>query len=496
MNRPSIMTIPVLMLAASFRLAGLAAATPENSGKTLVVVLSPYLRDKAATLSAVTKSLVTQQEAAVHVLDGADGITIAQFTVPKLAYFKEEAVAARLREPLKLFSTWQRRAVADANLADTGALALPMVLERISHGLGIAPNHLVLVGSPIFCSSDLRFDFRTPRLRYPSDAHLADPSSPFFSQGVRETSLRETAVHYLFPGEDITTWPLHYEERLRGFYSAFFSARGGSLVSFTPDLAIGLKAVGSRIASHDRSQLASPIHHAGPAQMLDAQQPEPPIDQPALPNAAPAGITTVVGPPAAPPNPEPEPAQPSAAALPRSPDSGPALAEKDPEENLPVIAATPPSAADRPVSTPGVLLVPPSAGVIIGIKFQGRAVDADLYVTPHRGAPELSYRHPGSALGSYSSTVDLESGGYFKWVNLPGGVEAMKAEVWLNYSRGSGPLTGSVVWIRANGQRNELPFAFRSTQAGDTRHRKSASRERSPHWLRVDLGQLTASPNR
>jgi hypothetical protein len=486
---------------------------PQKSAQQLVIAISPSLPDRANSLAILTTWLMHQTNANVCVFDGGDGTQITEFTVPQVKYFRPGAVADRIGAPLQKLATWKQDTIGDARLIGTGALALPELLDRISQSHP-APAHLILIGSPVYKSPNHReFDFAEPRLRSPGFGLLLDEKFPLSCVG-REQSFADTRVYYLFPKENTVRWPSSYEANLRRFYGALFAKRGGTLVSFTPDLQAGLQTAGTgsktslvEMPSDSEFKIAQWVYAqpAEPAPGSFIHTSTPPAEITAGANSH--FVTTPV-------NDKKE------SLTGTNSNQSNRLAQADArinvqlERELNVLGAVaslesttaPPkvlvesspiapktnsqgsSSQSQPSRTAGV--PQPKPGVTIVLRYKADSAAGDLYVRPHPDADEISFRQPHTFLGTYNYQFDFESGEHVKSVHLPGGCDPSKAQIWVNYASGFGRLAGRVVWLTPE-DRPEVSFSFIALKGGESDHRRENNRRKSEYWQRINAFDFT-----
>lgn len=482
----------------------------ENAPQNITLVISPSLPDRGNALGLITTFLMRQADCHIQIFDGSDGTQITEFTPSKVKYFRPGAVADRIGVPIQKLIAWRQETAGDPRLLGTGALAIPEVLARIAQSRA-APERLILIGSPIYRSPNSSTnDFTDPQLRYPSVGHLKDPHSPFSCVG-RERSLAGTRVYYLFPKEDTSRWPATYEANLRQFYGALIAKRGGTLISFTPDLEAGLRLVNTdAIAPLDKMPPDSDFavvewHNARPWVAPTPSWPftkEPMRAIAALTNkaekieASSSASRTEAKIPAS-----NEPDFNYQASRTLNPATEPALSSTS---NQVVIAEGRTSAKQdssplpRPEFTdeinhsPSVPTnAPPPAirqiepGVTIIARYKSDNAAADVYVRPHRDASEISFRQPATSLGTYDCRFDFETGEHVKSIHLPTGCDPAKSDIWINYSSGFGRLAGRIIWMTPDGQ-TELPFSFVTLKGDHSDYKRESYRKRSEQWQRIN----------
>jgi hypothetical protein len=424
-----------------------------------LIVLDPALKGRQTTLVDLTTWLTRHSGYDVHVFDGGTGIEITHFVVPELTYFRESAVAERIGQPLQKLIAWAQETRPASTLDGTGGLDIPKAFERISESYP-APERLIVLGSPIYKSSKgTNDDFFVGHFRTPSLGHIRAADAPFSAVGM-EKSLAGTRVYFLYPSEDTSKWPAEYEKHLRKFYSAFVKSRGGVLVAFSPDLDAGLLCFDAGTTRPiDDIDLASCL---GPAEMTDEDIPRQPEAHPqtnstALPLLAKASTPATV------------------ALITTAPSTnGPSTNKLDFATNaVPAKSATPIAVLTsvQPAAIPAV-----QPGTFVELRYPLGAAAASLHVRPYPGAVDLTTGQFSSPDGWYSEQIDYSTGEVQKWVYFPGGCDARQAEVWINYSGGTGSLSGKLRWITPKGQ-TVIPFLF---PVGSVR------------WLRVNLIDVVA----
>lgn len=446
----------------------------------VAVGLSPFLKDRERIVEDVTQWISTLGGTRVYLFDGWTGASICSFDVPRLKYYREEAVWRQIGpEALRQLISWARKPCPEESLLGTGALRTSELLEQIARSIGHPPSKLVILGSPLYRSSvDSRWDFQTNGFWFPSDGHLASEVSTFSCVGKSELLLG-ASVYYLFPGEETTKWPDKYAEKLRRFYAGFMAAQGASLTVFTSDLPAGLRLVTSEVGHPieipvmARDEVA--MLPAVPEEISAKEEPsqnrptivkekahpvEEPVEVVAIPHSLTNAQDTI-----------------NIASVVSVPDAPPAVfvekeaAPKPPPE---------PSAPKRP------FFPPHKDGVMsVGIQWPG-SEDLDLVLTPKSGENEINSR----SASRYYHDFDPATKKQMEWIELDEtNVDLAKVKLWLHFVRGvRGPIACDL-FLQNKGNQS---IGRVSIQGPPDERFRTFTRSRSKAWQRVDLLRVVA----
>jgi len=407
---------------------------------TVNVVLSPYqATDEAQAIRQRLGIFLLQSppETLVNVYDGYGLRKIACFQIPRLKFDAPAERAQRMAEPFSNLAKWYAevsRAEILPPLKNSGALKIPEILERVAQETEERPFSVLLIGSPLSLSIDEpAFSMMVDKvLKIPSDANILTntTASPY---GCAEKSgcLDGAHVHHCYLNEGM--WPNPYGKKcVERFWTLFVSRQGGELGTFTADLN-RLFEVATRVTHPVRATFDLDPNDT----VLEMRD----VGQRRMPLRAAAPVVAVT-------------------------------------TNIPPIPTA------------------PRGKIGIAAWWQADA-DVDLYVSA-QGKRELFFQNTNTVDGVYYRDVrhPLGSDAVAAWrdrweyVEINENVAVADLRCWLNLYKVNHALTepvSGIVRIQfGDGHFSERHFCFSVAQGnGGAEH---ATRESSPYWIPIDLG--------
>lgn len=330
---------------------------------------------------------------------------------------------------------------------------VPEQLDFVARQLAVSNAAVILVGPARHEDQQQpRFNFTT---NWPGDGHLlAGWKQSVFSTVERAHQLDDVTVHWVVTDSDRGASPDQATAVLR-FWSLFIGTQNGVLASYSPDLST---ALGNALAGR-----AVPVFNAA----LD------PRDTNLVMHFSALGAVDDVKP------------------------------------------VAPPTVATNVVTTTNVITVtnvvtlvrdtvlpsPATGNSLIGIIWstapgESQRIDLDLYVRVRRDGTELSFRNTNSLHGRYFRDVrqaqPLTGGNWhalWEAVELTG--DGLPPEIWINLYSGRGPVQGEA---RVQHRGHEYRIAFTFPAVNGNGGGEANRRDRSEHWLRIDLTSITRTP--
>ncbi|HZF08799.1 MAG TPA: hypothetical protein VFE33_08430 [Thermoanaerobaculia bacterium] len=234
-----------LMMSLSLALGASAAGTPPlpERPKLVEVVVSPQLapQDAAAAETAVffifrdvLKGGDTLVVTDAGTLQRITSLTVSPRIVSREGKYRRWKMQLHTRDLVQLATYF--RDLKQRNSHSRPALDIPGVMEVLAQREAQYAQHdrqVVFFGSPIFLDRhNTGYSFVDC---FPSDGHLRAAISPFSTLG-KAGRLQGLTVHLIHPAGDFYN-DIH-QQKLKRFWTLWFSLQGASLVSFTPDAAV------------------------------------------------------------------------------------------------------------------------------------------------------------------------------------------------------------------------------------------------------------------
>lgn len=448
---------------------------------TYITGLSPYY--PPPDREAVTKGLL------LFVLEGAatgDNIIVydalnlqpvCQFKVSEDTLFQRNARARVQRfkteiVALQTFLTTDRPHAPEL----TGVIHVPEFLNLAGAQLRSPgePARVIILGSPFYANTDEpAFDMHEA---VPSDAHLtAAPNESIFSTAQKRSTLRGITVHHAYLHECFVN--SFHQERITRFWSLYAQHQEGALVTFAPDIGLAFERA--------RANVQQPCVVA----KLDAEDSK--IE---MRRVVPRSLPTWFGPTNIPAR--VEATLPSAIRVEPLTTNATSQSYGQPISNrLSSDPGTQNASAHEILSIASAPLpVTPSAGVIgIGIMWDQKGCDFDLWVRPTSASRELSYRNSVSREGRYFHDYrDRNASLDYEYVELKSEIDVQKIRAFVNFYAGKTATPSGVMVLHYRGNSYRTPFTLKATSGN---HGGDANRRgQSPHWVELDLSPLlTAS---
>jgi hypothetical protein len=352
-----------------------------------------------------------------------------------------------------------------------------------------ATEVVVLMGSAIYRNiHENTFSFTDGR--YPSDGHLACTltESPL---GVAEKKnrLAGVAVHWITPSNDVYANDLH-QHRIGRFWMLWVHEQGGELESFSQDVERTLNKTFT-ISNHpflhafkDPDDQKVTFHAALRREVPQWILSRPPIVQTNQPTAKAndrlktntVPISVQVEPPAT-SEADPRPSNP------RESQSGPSDADSNPSTQQQAVGTL------DVITNSQVIVQRPSQADLtkpaLGIAWEGKGVDLDLYVKSRNNSPEISFRRDRTPEGRlFKDERTGNVGAMFEYVELNEDFGPDSA-AYVNLYAGHGPITCTIVLWKAG----EVRVGNLELKA-NRGNRGAGSRSNNDYWVKVDLSKL------
>jgi len=464
------------------------------------LVLSPYVtriekseyekQIREFVLRAVTPG------ARVRVLDGWNLVEIGECTIPALAY-DAPAARAQVKEvagALRKLNAWISVDQPVDKLSNTASLKVPEILMTMDANQG-SESVAILAGSPIYRNpQEEAFDFTESR--YPSDGHLAATlTESVFGCAEKLNRIKGFAVHWILPSTEVFSNPLH-RHRVARFWSLYIAEQGGQLESFAPGFAqVSSKCLGKthrpyltttinqddlKITMHAAQKRSVPQWILSRPAIKSEIQTNVPVPVPSVKvtqtNTSPAALQVLER-----VDPVREPvALDGQHNRNESPVKQSGQRVDSPKEDQKGPSTSRVHAIDKSIIPSGDL-----SKTGVGIAWAGEGVDLDLYLTPRKGAAEISYRrcmtHDGRL---YKDERTGTEGKFYEYVELDGDLDS-GSTIQINLYRGAGPVAVQVVFWK-NG---EIRFGEVTIHSGRG-NRGLGDRSSNPCWVQVQLETL------
>ncbi|HEV7927633.1 MAG TPA: hypothetical protein VGR14_19935 [Verrucomicrobiae bacterium] len=357
-----------------------------KTGTTFVVGISPFLDSsvKDAVFRGIVRLMVEDLplNTKLEVYDAYNLKSITQVSIPNAKVFnspktRANQFAAAIGE-IKQFLARDNAKPSGPKPGFDGAIRLPQFSEfleqnRLPHD-GEAKLPVLLIGSPLYQDAQ-EPAFSMVDGYFPSDGHLrSSHEQSVFGFDPGESPTQKLLVYWAFSGDPWMS-DLHREKVAR-FWALYLEQRGGSLASFSADLATALRA----FSSEDSGRSA-----ASNGWVADPLQTKPEMLR-----------------------------------VSRSVDlvdwlTGDVLTGSNPP---------PPSQFSGPLK--------------IGIRWKEN-IDLDLYAAPRRGGETLFFQHPRSPEGYYFKDHRSSPGREYEFIEFESPVDVRQAQAFVNFYAGSCP---------------------------------------------------------
>jgi hypothetical protein len=264
-----------------------------------------------------------------------------------------------------------------------------------------------------------------------------------------------------------------HQERTTRFWSLFVQNQEGMLVTFAPDIGLAF----------DRAR-------ANVQQPCVVAKLDPEDSKIEMRRVVPRSLPTWFGPTNIPARVETAPPTPASVgaltANAAGQSSGPRNSNR--VSTVPEIRSVPAPEIHSVVSAP--LPVTPATGVTgIGIMWDQKGCDFDLWVKPTPNARELSYRNSVSREGRYFRDYrDRNAGVDYEYVELKPEINVQQVRTFVNFYAGKTATPSGVMVLLYRGNSYRVPFTLKATSGN---HGGDANRrEQSPHWVELDLSRV------
>ena len=422
-----------------------AAAPPQH----LIVAVAPDLPEPVRREVAKTVG-----EALIRSPAGTQ-ITLVQADPPSsVADVRVPEGSLVLRQQLVGSSIARFNALMKAATNSAKLWVLPRLIDEAGRNW-IGPNDVLVLVGPALHADPRRpnFNFTT---NWPSDGHLlADPQRSPFSTVERRHLLEGVRVFWVVTDASKTVSD-DQTLAVRRFWALYFALQGGVLVNYSSD-------VGSVFANASSGR-SNPMLTAAidPKDTNVVMRPEPP-QLPVL----------------------------------RVPEQEPRVAVIPENTRTKIDTHT---KIVEPLKVPDFPKPPPGKVVVGAVWWPSRGesmnVDFDIYVRVPRDRVELSFQRTNSPSGRYFRDIRHAQGtttGDWKasWeaVELDG--DELPSEMWINLYSGRGPAQGELRVLR-KGREHRIAFTFPAVNGN--RGVDASRRERSEHWIRIDLQPIAREP--